>query len=144
MIPIHETARYRALKEAADICHRRACDHGYRGGDDYEDQLRETEALDCCDAIWAILRGMLDGEARPPAGGPLHFRVPSSILWVNDGWKECYAASPDAALAFFIGRGWTGGLAHLQQHDGVRWGTVLPLNVAAGNASPDFDRHWRW
>lgn len=42
------------------------------------------------------------------------YRVPSELLWVNNGYKECWASSPEAALAEFHGRGWTGGYSNLQ------------------------------
>lgn len=53
------------------------------------------------------------------------YRVPSEILWINDGWRETEAHSAADALAYFQGKGMSVTLANLQVRGAAGWAFVL-------------------
>jgi hypothetical protein len=60
------------------------------------------------------------------------YRVPSEILWVNDGWKEVHAESVDAALTHFRSLGWSGTAANVQLFTANKWQFASEISPTFG------------
>jgi hypothetical protein len=73
-----------------------------------------------------------------------HFRAISDDMHVNRGWVECWAPSPQAAIADFIGRGWCGGAALLYEKVNGWWAPYISPGIRSrGYIGYSYEYLWR-